>query len=77
MKVIYVCIHANICTIVISVCFDQSAYIIPEQGGPLTITMMLNNPSSSEIIVQAAANSGSALGMFLMYVYMLQLQTYV
>lgn len=49
-------------TLVITVCFDPLNYATPEQGGPLTITMMLSNPSSSQIIVQATANDGSAVG---------------
>ena len=46
----------------ITVCFDPLNYATPEQGGPLTITVMLSNPSSSQIVVQATANDGSAIG---------------
>ena len=74
MKVIIVLMQTIVCTLVISVCFDQLTYTIPEQGGPLTITMTLSNPSSSEIALQVAGNDGSALGMFL---YMYIRSTYV
>lgn len=70
MNVTYLCVYASICTVVISVCFDQFAFTIPEQGGPLTIGMTLSNPSSSELIIQVVANDGSAFGMFLIQQHM-------
>ena len=51
-----------LCNLVITACFDPLNYTTPEQGGPLTIAMMLSNPSSSQISFQTIANDGSALG---------------
>ena len=69
--VTYVYDYLVLCNLVITVCFNPLNYTTSEQEGPLTIAMMLSNPSSSQITFQTAANDGTAVGkVWLVEVYM-------
>ena len=50
------------CVIVITVIFDQSAYIVDEDNGPVQPVLVLSNPSTVLIVVQVNSSDGSAVG---------------
>jgi len=55
-------LHETVSISVITVCFAQLNIDTPEEGGPLTLTVTLDKPSSSEINIQITTNDGSATG---------------
>ena len=50
--------------IVITVNFDQSAYIVDEDDGVVQLVLVLSNPSIHLINVQVNTTDGSAIGRF-------------
>ena len=44
--------------------FNQSIYIVDEDTGPAQLTLVLSNPSSSDITVQVITEDGSATGEY-------------
>ena len=46
----------------IAVCFAQLNIDTPKEGEPLSLTVTLDKPSSSQIIIQITTNDGSATG---------------
>ena len=47
-----------------TVSFNQSVYTVNENEGPAQITLVLSNPSSSNITVQVSSVSESATGEY-------------
>ena len=48
----------------ITVMFDQSTYSVDEDSGPARPTIILSNPSSSDITVRVTNTDGSATGEY-------------
>ena len=68
------CSHTNMCACVlfalipyylaITVMFSKSMYNVDENAGPAQPTVILSNPSSTNIIVQVTTTAGSATGEY-------------
>ena len=50
------------CSVVISVSFNQSTYNVDENAGPAQPVLVLSNPSSTDITVQVFSANGTATG---------------
>ena len=50
--------------LVTSVKFSQSAYSVGENSGMVQITLVLSNPSSTDITIQVTNTDGSANGEY-------------
>jgi len=51
-------------SIAITVMFNQSMYSVIENAGPARPTLVLSNPSSTDITVQVTNTDGSATGEY-------------
>jgi len=51
-------------SIAITVMFNQSMYSVIESEGPARPTLVLSNPSSSDITVQVTNTDGTATGKY-------------
>ena len=59
--------------IVATLDFDQSVYSVDENNGVVQVTVVLSNPSSSDITVQVFTTDGSATGNLTLILFDLSL----
>ena len=52
------------CSIVTTVNFDQSTYIVDEDNGPVQPVLVLSNPSANLLNIEINTTDGSAIGEF-------------
>lgn len=71
LNLIILCVHVyNILYVyhlVTTVSFEQSTYRVNENDGLVQITLILSNPSSSNITVQVTSNDNTAKGIYYHY----------
>ena len=59
------CIKHLSLSLAITVMFSQTTYSVDEDDGPAQPTLVLSNPSSTDITVQVTSSGGSATGSIL------------
>jgi len=58
-------VHLNVCHLIVNnVRFNQSVYNVDENEGPASLTLVLDNPSSTAFTVQVTNTDGSATGKY-------------
>jgi len=51
-------------TLVCIVSFEQAAYSVNEDAGPVQLVLVLSNPSSTDVTVELLSTDGTAIGKF-------------